>query len=210
MTRIHYAVAAVAALSMSASSFAADSGFFGSISAGRASVDTGFSTSADFSVDDTDTAYGITAGYRLNQYFAVEAGYQNLGESSVSKAGAGGSGNGYGDTIQLQNNSRIQNETDGFNLGVIGTYPVNTSFDVFAKLGVFAWDTEYTYNGNVTINGTAYNGSGTVSDDGHDVYFGVGGMYNINDRFGVGVEWVRYDAAETDIDVIGANFVVNF
>jgi len=83
------------------------------------------------------------------------------------------------------------------------------SISVYGKLGAIAWDTDYAYNGQVTINGVAYNGSGTVSDDGTDAYYGVGGMYDINERFGVGLEWVRYDL-DTEIDVFGANLVMNF
>jgi len=216
MQRFTLAAAALA-VTFSSSGFAAGSNFYASISAGDADNDMGMGTSADFIVDDSDLAYGLSVGYRINRYFAIEAGYQDLGESSVigigaggaGPGGAGGPGNAFGDTIRMQGDASLYTDTSGFTLGAAASYPVNNQLDVYAKAGVFVWDTDYDYDGGVTINGVDYSGTGSVSDDGSDFYYGLGGRWNVNERVGVGFEWVHYEA-HTDVDVIGGSMLVNF
>ena len=216
MQRFTLAAAALA-VTFSSSGFAAGSNFYASISAGDADNDMGIGTSADYIVDDSDLAYGLSVGYRINRYFAIEAGYQDLGESSVIGTGTGGagpgfggSGNTFGDNTRLRgDDASLYTDTSGFTLGAAASYPVNNQLDVYAKAGVFVWDTDYDYDGDVTIGGVDLTGPGSVSDDGSDIYYGIGGRMHYNKRVSVGMEWVRYEA-HTSVDVIGGSMLVNF
>ena len=69
---------------------------------------------------DEDTTGGkVFGGYKINQYFSVEASYYDF------------------DTLEDRNNSL---ELDGFGLGVVASYPLTSNFSAFAKVGAHDWD----------------------------------------------------------------------
>lgn len=60
------------------------------------------------------TGFGVFGGYTINQNFAVEAEYIDLG--SIAAAG-------------------LSSKTDAWGVSAIGSYPINEQFSVFGKLG---------------------------------------------------------------------------
>jgi len=74
----------------------------------------------------------------------------------------------------------------GLNFSAVGTYPLNPSFALFGKLGVFAW--------NAKANDTTGGASFSATDNGADLSFGLGASYNITKNVGVRVEWERFKA----------------
>ncbi|GGW86583.1 porin family protein [Alteromonas halophila] len=71
--------------------------------------------------DDKDVWQGV-AGYRFNEYFALEGSYIDFGDYGNDLANA---------------------ETDGFTAGLKGTYPITERFSIFGKLGQLWSETEY-------------------------------------------------------------------
>ena len=75
-----------------------------------------------FSLDDTDTAIGIMAGYKVNNYFSVEARYTTLGTFTVSD-------NYYGVSEDI--------DIDALSIHAVGTIPFGTSgWAIFGQLGI--------------------------------------------------------------------------
>ena len=72
--------------------------------------------------DDKDVWQGV-AGYRFNEYFALEGSYIDFGD--------------YGNDI-------ANADTDGYTAAVKGSYPITERFSVFGKLGQLWSETEYT------------------------------------------------------------------
>jgi OOP family OmpA-OmpF porin len=131
--------------------------------------------------DDSDTGFKVFGGYRINDNFAAEVGFVDLGEVTVS--GPGGS---------------ASVETDGFQFAGLGVIPLNSQFELFAKLGLFMWD--------VSASGP----TGSASDDGNDLMFGAGAAWNFTEQVAARIEWERFDVDGDDVDFWSLGVQFNF
>jgi OOP family OmpA-OmpF porin len=131
--------------------------------------------------DDQDIGFKIFGGFRLNENFAAEVGYVDLGE--VSLAGPAGSGS---------------IETDGFQFAGVGRLPINEQFDVFAKIGLYMWDL------------SASGPGGSADDDGTDIMFGFGGAWNFTEQLALRAEWERFDLDGDNVDLLSLGLQFNF
>jgi len=170
--------AAAALLSASMTVSAQGSSFYVGASAGT--------TSADFcdglgltSCDDSDTGIKVFGGAAINPNFALELGYADLGE--ITATGPGGT-------------ARIG--VDGFQFAALGILPLNPKFNLFGKIGLYLWD----------VSGTAP--GVTISEDGNDIMFGLGAMWNLTQQFALRAEWEQFDMDGEDVSLIsvGAQF----
>lgn len=135
----------------------------------------GYST---FSVDatgfeDSGLATRQFLGLRYGRFAGVEVGYLNFGTANDLVAGSSGSG---------PVNERIK--TWGYDLSLVGRYPLNEELAVFGKLGVIRWDSEDTLGPVALPNKT----------DGDDLILGVG-----LDFRGAGRVHIRVEAEVVDI-----------
>jgi opacity protein-like surface antigen len=108
-----FAAAAALALVASSSFAAAPTAFYGGLDVGSTKID-------DF--DSTKTSFGGFVGYGFNQFFAVEAGYRQLGKYD----------------FDVFANNRVYEanvKAKQTHLSVIGSYPLNERFDVYGRLG---------------------------------------------------------------------------
>ncbi len=101
-----------------------------------------------FSGDDKDTAYGIYAGSYFNPYLGLEVGYTDFG-----KARRGGG----------------ESKAMGFNLSLIGKYPLGASINLLGKLGT-------TY-GRTEVSSLPGSGIGSGKETGFGISYGVGAEY---------------------------------
>lgn len=182
------------------------SGFFLTAGLGQSSADLG--DVGGLSVDDKDTSYSIGLGYKINDMFSIEGGYQNLGEASASGTA---SGTLYG-TAYTATGLTASDEVDGYYLGPVVTFPVGGNFEVQGRLGVYSWkgDIKLSFT-SLTYGGTSYSGgSASDSHDGSDAYFGLGVAYKFSNNMSLGADWTRFDIDGTDVDVFGARLKYNF
>ncbi len=146
------------------------------------------------SLDETDTAFGLFAGYQVNPYLGVHAGYVDLGETKAS----GRSGDW-----------RDKLEADGVFLRVRGTLPYG-GFYGFVEAGLFLWDQKVTF------------ASGSFSDSGSfdstDPMYGIGGGYRFG-LWGVEASYTRFQDVgtndpdlghENDIDLLSVNVLYHW
>jgi len=181
----------------------AEQGFYLGANIGTAEVDYSLSDAADLDdggnfsnvdIDDSDTTFGLNAGYRVNPYFAVEVGYQDFGEYSIS---ANSDGSGF---FWFPGPVEATAEVTGIMLGVKGIFPVQENFEVYGKAGMNRWDADYDYTDTCcTVS---------ESDDGTDAYFGIGATYILN-KVGLSAGYTRFDVADTDLDVFALSVEVN-
>lgn len=156
---------------LAASAQAANTGFYGYLSAGQSQSDrkaeadqalTGAGATAfTSSVDDTDTAWKIQAGYRFNKNLAIEGGYAKLGELAYRAA----------ITAPVTETGVVAIDMDGWNLDVVGRLPFNDSISGFAKLGAFVYNLDY------QCTGTVYCGTASRSASGTSLHYGLGVDY---------------------------------
>ena len=171
--------AVLLAMGMVGSASAAN-GFYAGVSVGEASIDACDDVVGATSCDDSDTSWKIFGGYDLNEYFAVEAAWVDMGEISASGPGVS-----------------VTAEGDGFVADVKGTLPINDQFGVFAKVGLISWELE---------GGGAASG---LEDDGNDAMYGVGAHYMFTEQFGVVAEWERFDT-DDEVDMWSVGGVIKF
>jgi len=90
-------------------------------------------------------------------------------------------------------------ETTGFEVAAVGNFPINSQFSLFGKVGLLAWDVK-------TKN--IFGNSNSTTDT--DVFFGVGGQYEISGNLAVRGSWERYATGDIDIDFLSASAVFGF
>jgi hypothetical protein len=217
--------AALAMIGSNAACAADDQGFYFGLFGGTTSVDTqgsredrdeavaipiaelliadGFNVSSiESSLDDSDLGWGLEIGYRFNRYIAVEAGYVDLGEALYEAILTVDDGI---EEFPVEVSSRFVSA--GPTAAVLGMLPLNEQFVVHAKAGLYFADTRF--RGRVRDVEFAENLLHSEVDAGEkEVFFGVGGAWNINDRYSLRLEYQRYldvgddDTTETDVDLI--------
>lgn len=166
---------------------AADQGLFAEVGAGLSTIDVPSFNVPGVSVDDEDVFFSIGGGYNFNKMFAVEAGYTDLGEVSIS--------NIFGDYATIS--------ADGWYFGPRLTVELSPQIEGYARIGMLAW--ESTLTSNVGFSGT---------DDGTDVYFGIGAAFKISNQLSLGADWTRYtmesDGEDVDVDTFGGKLKFSF
>lgn len=130
------------------------------------------------SFDSNDFGWKIFGVYMFNDNWGIEGGYIDFGnpDDSINIAGFG--------------SVNVEVDANGFELFGVGSIPVASNADVFAKAGVIFWDADISAN----VAGTGADDS----DDGTDLALGVGGRWNVTDQFSLRGEWEWFDIDEAD------------
>lgn len=155
---------------MSSASFA---GMYLGASAGVADADQSFL--------DNSHSFSVTAGYELHDNFALELAYVDLGDMD-DNIGAGLSVN-----------------IDGLVFSAVGKVPVTESIDLFAKVGLFAWDARADRDAFGTV----------LKDDGADAAFGVGASLDVTDNLGLYAQFQQFDIDDDEVQnySLGAQYM---
>ena len=185
-----FAAIAIALALGSASSVAmADDGnFFVNANAGASQYDTKnpFSGYEGNSYSKTGKAGALRVGYRWNSVvdYGVEVGYGFLGNANARAAGLFGV-------------ERVQVQTRGWLLGGNLNYNINEQWYVGARAGWFRARSLYE---------DRFFQTGTVGDDVYrqvntrtGEYFGLGGGYNFNKNFSLGLAYDTYRVPENEV-----------
>jgi OOP family OmpA-OmpF porin len=176
-----------------ASSQASAQGFYMGASFGSTDADRGNAVPAlitSGSVDGSDSGIKLFGGFAFNKNIAVEMAFVDLGELAYSGICCGGT---------PVTNGTV--ETSGFNFAAVGTIPLNPSFSLFGKLGMFFWEAE----ASDLTGGFPF----VQTIDDVDISYGFGASYQFNRNFGVQVEWEQYEAADS-ISLLSVGVVYRF
>jgi OOP family OmpA-OmpF porin len=203
-------LAALALLSASRSAFADDAGWYTGANAGQSRakindtriaddlLDDGFTTTS-LSNDERHFGFKAFGGYEFNRYFALEAGYFNLGKFGFTA-----------DTLpagSLRGNIKLQ----GANFDAVGSVPLGDKFSLFARAGL-----------NYAHAKDSFAGTGSVgvidpspSKWAANYKFGFGAEYDFTRVVGMRIEAERYridDAVgnKGDVDLYSAGLVFKF
>ena len=176
-----FAAAVLVLSGLVAASQAPAQGFYIGGSIGQSDIDSdiafpGLITSG--TVDGKDTAFKIFGGYQFNQYFGLDLAWLDPGRPSYN--GRFRSFTVNGGTVKIR----------GLNFSAVGTIPLNPSFALFGKLGVFAWEAK----SSDTTGGVPF----SATDNGGDLSVGLGASFNFTKNFGMRVEWERFNAGGGD------------
>lgn len=121
-----------------------------------------FNSPSSFSSERQDTSYKVFGGYQLNQNFAVEAGYFNLGRFTYATSLPAGTMTG-------------RYETEGLNLDLVGTMPLGARWSALARLGAHHAITRDAFGGP----GLPASASNDNSQRANNMKVGLGLQYEI-------------------------------
>lgn len=135
--------------------------------------------------EPSGTSYGIYGGYQFNDYFALQAGYLDLGS--------------FDDSIVINGTSiNIAGDVDGFTVAAVARVPFGKRFDAHAKLG---W---YSYDATIRIDGV---GDSTSESD---VFFGIGLGLGLTEKVSLNLDAQRYKLSAVHANVLSLGLQVNF
>jgi len=132
---------------------ASDTGFYLGAGLGLTSIEVlDFYPTLGDAVEDDAAAFKAIGGYRVLKFFAIEAGYTNLGSPQWLERDVQGF------------RERAEVSITGWDAFIVGILPVGNVVDLYGKLGIMAWDTQVTsvldgeiiYSESSTGNDTAY------------------------------------------------------
>jgi OmpA-OmpF porin, OOP family len=175
------AVAVAAFFAMTSSAMA--EGFYVAVDGGAMSYTNSYILSA-WGIDfNAGGALSISGGYNFNNFFGLEAGFTNTGDSTITTYGF--------------INSKETLKSSAAQLAAVGTFPFNDHFSMFLKAGVANTKIDYTYS-SATIGASA-------SASKSHAMIGFGGQFNFNKHWGLRVQYTDY--GKTQVGPVIANGV---
>lgn len=147
----------------------------------------------DSTLDDADTGFGIGGGYQLNDHFAVEFGYVDLGSFSYRGTGTVTDG-----VEQAPIEANLGSSADGPVVSVLGILPIGERFSVYGRAGLSFMNAKGT--ARITVDGVS--DSASQSSQKSDLMFGAGAEYALTRHFAVRLAWDRYMDVATE-NVLG-------
>jgi OOP family OmpA-OmpF porin len=149
-------------------------------------------------LDDSDTGFGFAGGYQVNDHFAFEFAYVDLGSIDYRASGTVSDGV---DTFDAE--AVLGSSVDGAVLSVLGILPIGERFSVYGRAGLSLLDAKGT--ARITVDGQSQRAS--QSSQKSDLMFGVGAEYSLTSHFAIRLAWDRYldvgtenVAGDTDAD----------
>jgi len=132
------------------------------------------------SVEGDDTAFRIGGGYRVNQNFAIEGFYIDNGEADDTVFGV----------------VDVSVESTAFQFQGVGFLPVSRTVDLYGKVGLGIWDSEFSAAG-----------FGDEDDDGIDLVFGLGASFKLSKDIDLRAEYefAEFDDADITTIMVGLN-----
>jgi hypothetical protein len=161
-------------------------------------------------------SYGFLAGYRMNQYLAVEGGYLYLGKQSYREAA---SGFYIPDDPELPPSAEdwsvsLTTRSKGFAISALGILPISYAWEVYGRAGIFlASNTLSFYASSPAFSGPLRT---EVSESSTEWLAGVGISMSIAEVYQIRAEYTRiFDVGkavfgEADVDLVSVGITVAF
>ena len=170
---------------------------------GQADHDTGIVTGTA-SLDEEDFGWKIYGGVNINENLAVEVQYADFGAATLSGVN-GSTFTAAGTALQFITTAELDGDADSIGFSAVAGYDINEYIRPFVKFGGHSWDYEINSTGNV--NGTL------ASDDGFDLFFGVGLKINVTDNVSgvLEIEQYQFDSLILDsVNLFSAGIIITF
>lgn len=182
---------------------AADTGWYGSVSLGTSTVDTGVSnTTGTASLDEDDTSFKITFGQKLDKVLSIEGFYADFGEASLT-GNTGDTFDSGGTTwVFTADNAKVATSASGLGINAKFTHAFTDKSSIAGRLGLLMWD--------VTTSASTATTASSASDDGIDLFYGIGYKYDFNKQYSLTVDYDMYTADTFDFNTLAVGVSFNF
>ncbi|EDM65948.1 OmpA-like transmembrane domain protein [Moritella sp. PE36] len=164
------------------------------------------SSSATITDRDKNTfAYRAQLGYQANKWVALEVGYTNLGEQTLTITDTALPVD-VDSVVEKMANVQL-NSASGATFGGKLSYPISNWISIYTRIGGFIWHGDY--DSNSSVNETLYS-SIKVSDHGTDLYYGLGVQLPLYENFSFALDWQRYELTKYKTDLITGAIIYKF
>lgn len=131
------------------------------------------------SLDTSDTTFSLFFGYQILPYLAVEASYVDLGKSTYKASGT------YPGEPPVDVNVKLDWESKGPTVSVLGILPFADVWDVYGRLGAYFADTKITARASSATDSA----SDHTSKNTTEFLWGVGAGYTFLDHWKAQIEY---------------------
>lgn len=166
--------------------------FYVGASAGSSDIASGITEGLITSgaVDGKDSGTKLYGGWRFRPNLAVELAWVDLGKASYS-----------GDFLGTPVTAGTV-KVSGFNSSLVGLYPATEKLELFAKVGLFAWDASASdITGGIPFSGKT---------NGANASFGAGANYYFTKNVGARLEWEHFELDPGKASLLSAGIIVKF
>jgi len=132
-------------------------------------------------IDGSDTYLALGLGFEVNDFLAFELAYNDFGEVS-----------------QKLLSDEIKADATSFSASAIGRWQLNSSVSLYIKIGLDLWDLE--------LKSVFFE----EEEDGADLFFGIGGGYDINLQTVVHAEYQVHKFDNADVTAFAVGLRVKF
>ncbi len=146
------------------------------------------------SSDDTRSAWQLFGAYQYTAAFGVELAYVDLGDVDMNFTGNASSI----DAFMTSLNDVPPETAEGFRLSATWHYELAEKFQLQGKLGVFRWDSEFTYNGDSVVK--------KFKSSGNDISFGAVLEYTLTGNISANLAWDYYDIDSENVNLFSLGF----
>lgn len=204
-SRIVFIALAAAALPLAAQ--AADTGWYAGADVGQAHY-SGVSGQAaplggTIHVSDSDTGYRFTGGYQFNEYWGAEASYVDFGQAETNI------------TVTTPTPGAVsgKRQDHGFVFAGTGTYPFNSDWSVFGRLGTIMGHVQNKVSGSGSLS------TANVDESSTDwkVTYGIGVDWNFHPNWTLRAGWDQFSSlgnqnktGENDVNFASVGIVYRF
>ena len=177
-------------------------GLYVGIGSGQSDSDLNTSVQSGASLDEKDTSYQAFVGYSFNDFIAVEANYNDFGESTLDFDSNGQfTVDGY--TFNPGVDGRVKTKTKAYGISAVASYPLHKYFVPFAKFGIQRYKISATSETTIGYDKTKL--------DGYDYNYGVGFNSNINDNFATRVSYEKFEMEDNlDVENLAFSLIYKF
>jgi len=188
-----------------------DSKLYASVGYANIEVDLGIDSTSLYTVDAKDSALIVMIGYRLKDNLSIEGGMVGSSETSITTTDSI-TGSYLGKTISIGSGLKISAEANtSWLIGGAYKIPMTDNLSINTRAGLFLWDVDYKVSGAATYDGVSYGVNATIAtDDGSDLYFGIGGEYEISDSLSAEFSYLNTEVGGSDVDSYNIAIVSSF
>ncbi len=138
----------------------------------------------DAKLSKTDNVMSFGGGYNLNNNFAIELAYRDLGEISEGYSENLGGGDYFTEEVTLS--------ATALQISVVGSFTLGEAAKIYGRVGMADLEAEVGYNYEESIEGWEYTESESESNSKNKAVFGAGLSYAFTPAFALRAEYSQY------------------
>jgi OOP family OmpA-OmpF porin len=172
-------IAAAVLMGVSLPSFASNFYLLADIGQSKIEIDVD-----DAKLSKTDNVISFGGGYKLNNNFAIELAYRDLGEISEGYSENLGGGDYFSEEVTLS--------ATAVQISVVGSLALGEAAKLYGRVGMADLEAEVAYNYEESIEGWEYTESESESNSKNKAVFGAGLSYSFTPAFALRAEYSQY------------------